>query len=462
MGDPVSGDTTPVNVPEKDESWDTPPASFDYSQEVNSPEQPFSVPKVMGVHQQAAPARVTGASPVGKISFGVIGGIALALVLFLTVGLVWADDQGMWNNGLSVKLSFLKLSSIWGGLSTDPVSASSQMDNALKLESNLTFDGKFTGYSKAASIVTDPLAASKNLTLALVSSNALLAYTQSDGGVDVKTEYRSVNGDLYVNGLFGSINSPTDNSKMNQSSWVKTGKAPAITLDVVKSFLARKLAVSSFVGEEHLNSESTYHYRTVASIADVPLLPSLLPETIGSNWQKSTGPLDFWISRKTKLPIQMAATLTRSDVGQSIQILLNLNNTQKITSIVAPEGAVDANATLTPDQHRKADLKKISDALESYYKAVGTYPVSASVEKLSQPDSILNQKLLPTYLDKLPTDPSDPTHYYGYVSNGISYELSAALDSLTDPEGTKSGSLNLYLIKGPVSQSSSSPSPSPQ
>ena len=44
-------------------------------------------------------------------------------------------------------------------------------------------------------------------------------------------------------------------------------------------------------------------------------------------------------------------------------------------------------------------------------------------------------------------DPKHPQKYYGYKSDGESYELTCVLDNSEDSEATKVGNLNLYILK---------------
>jgi len=57
--------------------------------------------------------------------------------------------------------------------------------------------------------------------------------------------------------------------------------------------------------------------------------------------------------------------------------------------------------------------------------------------------------LQPKYLPKVPVDPSHPNYYYKYESDGKKYKLTCVLENQNDPEGKKSGSLNIYTIEGP-------------
>ena len=98
------------------------------------------------------------------------------------------------------------------------------------------------------------------------------------------------------------------------------------------------------------------------------------------------------------------------------------------------------------DATRKEDLGKIKDALKKYYQANQAYPEAKTVQKTSDPNCILASTLVPTYLDKLPVDPSSPTYYYGYISDDKTFELTAVLEDQTDASGIQVGTLFLYKV----------------
>jgi hypothetical protein len=90
-------------------------------------------------------------------------------------------------------------------------------------------------------------------------------------------------------------------------------------------------------------------------------------------------------------------------------------------------------------------LKAIETALLRYKTDhSNSLPVSVAIERLDSSSSVLVQALVPLYLSTMPKDPNT-SKYYGYKSDGTTYQLSAVLDNTTDSEGTKSGSLNLYI-----------------
>jgi hypothetical protein len=103
---------------------------------------------------------------------------------------------------------------------------------------------------------------------------------------------------------------------------------------------------------------------------------------------------------------------------------------------------------LARDVQRKVDLKAISAALTQYFTESGKYPSTGGVEiKTKTAGNVLARDLVPTYLSNLPVDPMTDMYYYGYKSDGTSYELSALLGNDEDPEGTLTAGKNFYIIK---------------
>lgn len=401
--------------------------------------------------------RISNISSIGKFVF------AMLIIAMLTfIGTVWADDQGIWSTGISHKVSFLKLSSLWNGLSALPSVASTQMDSALKQVDRFSFSGQFKGYSQGSDPVScgalsgieclnkiDQLSLSKTFNLKTVQNNLSFSFDATLSSENLKGEYRIVNGDLYESAGVSQTTSSADSpAQASQSSWYKQGKAPLINLGLVNGYLVKKIAQSSFLARENLNGQDVYHFKTSIDGADVPLVASLISDQLASEWQGANGPMDIWVSRKTHLPVRVELFLKQIS-GQKQQIGLDLiaDSNKQVSEISVPEGAVDVNNVVSPDQQRKTDLQKIAAALEQYFKANGVYPVASSVENASSAESALQLKLIPSYIDAIPGDPATGK-YYGYTSDGYTYELSAVLDSSSDPEGVNSGSKTMYLVKG--------------
>lgn len=96
------------------------------------------------------------------------------------------------------------------------------------------------------------------------------------------------------------------------------------------------------------------------------------------------------------------------------------------------------------DAKRKEDLINLKTALKKYYTATQSYPVAATTEKTL--DAAALKVLIPDYITALPVDPLSPTYYYGYKSDGKTFELTAVLEDKTDPSGITAGTIFLYRI----------------
>ncbi|MBA3679451.1 type II secretion system protein GspG [Candidatus Saccharibacteria bacterium] len=89
------------------------------------------------------------------------------------------------------------------------------------------------------------------------------------------------------------------------------------------------------------------------------------------------------------------------------------------------------------DSQRKADLRSIKTALESYYNDQNSYPTTLEV---------LTQGAAP-YIKTLPTDPKTKAAYI-YIPAGNppnSYVLKATLENSSDKD-IKSGTTNVYEV----------------
>lgn len=128
------------------------------------------------------------------------------------------------------------------------------------------------------------------------------------------------------------------------------------------------------------------------------------------------------------------------------------------------EDQSDTTTAQGRDKIRKADLKVVAEGLSQYYQDNNQYPVATTLDKTNDLSGRLNKALVPKYMDKLPIDPLDPEKYYGYKSpTGQEFEITAALEVSSDPEGTSEGNLFLYRItNADISPSSKVPSTSPE
>lgn len=132
------------------------------------------------------------------------------------------------------------------------------------------------------------------------------------------------------------------------------------------------------------------------------------------------------------------------------------------TPVVEPTPEPTPVTTNVNDAKRKEDLSNLKTALKQYYTATQSYPVAATTEKTL--DSVALKVLVPDYITALPVDPLSPTYYYGYKSDGITFELTCILEDKTDTSGILTGDILLYEVtdistETPTSSSSTTTTP---
>jgi len=130
--------------------------------------------------------------------------------------------------------------------------------------------------------------------------------------------------------------------------------------------------------------------------------------------------------------------------GTSSQTTNQANNT--VTTPTEPVVVVNKN-----DATRKTDLANIKTALQKYYNDKQSFPVSITLSKTSDTETPL-KVLVPTYLPSLPIDPLSPNSFYGYKSDGKTFQLSAVLEDKSDSSGQLVGSLFLYIVSNTTSE----------
>jgi hypothetical protein len=374
--------------------------------------------------------------------------LVIVLLVLVFVGAIYADDQGLYASGISAKMSKLPLSSLWGGLSSVPSSASSQLSTAQQSVLSVHYIGNINGWGSVANVSndiasSDPFIASGSYNFSADSKNFLFNYQSVFGDNHVVTEYRGVDGIIYE----GHATAGSENSL----DWGTSSQTSLLNAVKVKDLLVSMVSRSVYVGREKLNTGDAYHYKADITSSDLSLLleyPSL------SDWNDASGIVDIWISRKSHIVQKFMLSLTQSG-NNAKKISIEANANSSIEKIEVPSVLADTGTeTKTSDELRKSDIIKIQQALAKYYSDRSSYPISPVIENLSTATSALSKSLVPLYLDIMPADPFS-THYYGYKSDGKDYELTAVLDDITDPEGMQIGAVFLYKVTA-----SAAPTPS--
>ncbi|MCX6811835.1 MAG: type II secretion system protein GspG [Candidatus Berkelbacteria bacterium] len=162
------------------------------------------------------------------------------------------------------------------------------------------------------------------------------------------------------------------------------------------------------------------------------------------------------------ITIKNKVTLNFSDIGKQITVdvptpdVVVEKNWSDVKNTFVSGSATPTptpSSTSTPqdrDQQRKADLKKIQDALLQYKVQNGKYPsTNETIEKTKDLNSNLKSALVPKYLDTLPVDPENDKYYYGYKSDdGTKCEIWSVLETTTDTEGENYQGLWIYKLRG--------------
>lgn len=140
------------------------------------------------------------------------------------------------------------------------------------------------------------------------------------------------------------------------------------------------------------------------------------------------------------------ATTNNIDLDSSTGQPVNTSPTTDTNNSANTTATNDLATIAGRDSQRKDDLKMIGLFLEAYKTKNGAYPISPSISKLNEPNTVVSA-LVPTYAPSLPTDPSNASSYYGYTSvDGTSYKITASLEDLSDPSGIQTGNYNIYTV----------------
>lgn len=173
---------------------------------------------------------------------------------------------------------------------------------------------------------------------------------------------------------------------------------------------------------------------------------------------------DVWVEKQSKLIIRQTANISmatkNSQTGLAMEKIdaildFNLSEFGKTIALSAPEkikdlGTLDESVLNSKknDARRVNDLVVISQALAAYNKDHSGYPsTEMKLVKLSDTENIVAKELRPKYLTVLPADPGTGGAFYGYRSDGKTYELTAALENQNDPLCLVEGNLCLLKIK---------------
>ncbi len=280
-------------------------------------------------------------------------------------------------------------------------------------------------------------------------------------GADEQINLISSNEDLFVKSS-GDIKF---DAKAEANKWLGYVLGTTLSDNVFSDFLSIKtdsgFSVSGKrVSNDKIGKTRCYKYRIDGlEIGDGLSELGINKEVI----QKISG--DIWIAindktiRKVDLSIipSISSSISRADIefelyDFGIENSVAIPSLSEIVEIGSTQSTVSDTSSApsvvpSNDSIRKADLQVIKTALNAYKKAHGAYPKASTLDKLNQNSSPTKTSLV-TYLKEMPTDPkASDGWYYAYVSDGVTFTLSARIEDLTDTEKTKVGDIYLYYLK---------------
>jgi hypothetical protein len=130
------------------------------------------------------------------------------------------------------------------------------------------------------------------------------------------------------------------------------------------------------------------------------------------------------------------------------------------TNISSP--TIDRSTPQGRDQLRYQDLQAIQKLIEDHYADNQAYPISLKFSRINDSSSAIYQALVPNYIsaDRLPSPPQalETGEWYGWWSDGTSYQITAKPEDSTDVKATLVGDNSLYVLSNEPSSSETLPS----
>ena len=137
--------------------------------------------------------------------------------------------------------------------------------------------------------------------------------------------------------------------------------------------------------------------------------------------------------------------------GESVVVLVKEIDNGNIPEPVLPETPTANRTSDDRDNQRVKDISDIGYAIDEYAKYNrNEYPITNGYEKISDENSYIYKLLRQDgYLKKNYMDPLSGSRFYGYRSDGKSYELTAAFEDANDPRCEPVGNLCIYVVNKP-------------
>ena len=464
------------------------------------PAAPNQPPTYINQGPENAPETMTLAPEKKKKScLGRILLIILLLIILVPTGLVYATEIGKLNIGLDKYYNRYGLEKLWKGMPIYPPLALAEVIKKEQIVSGVHFSGQL----KISGSILNQISTAKKKTQPKNTKGQVLGESTSQSIIEM-----SLSGDIIppdkskaeLSTNFGQKLSKiyfNDKTKITAQTITSNNK---LYIKFSDSFLTPGLAQNKWqeidynqymiylksVSSDDANKEFLQdvkksiksYQRTITVVNQVPVYQYRV--VLDKNILKSQLGIDFTSDPIIEISIgkndHLIYQLKFSGEGGNAQamtkeeLMINFSDYNKPVVISTPNekdvekhsfeslvinfitnGAINTqtknqNSSASRDATRKTDLASISAALKLYHQDNGQYPIAATNERTDSANSVLASALVDKYLSSIPKDPQTPDHYYGYKSDGESFQLSCILENTSDSAGKKVGNLFLYIM----------------
>ena len=425
---PASLPTTPVTTP------------------VAAPKQ-HPLPTLPSFHPRKLPVWLFAVS--GLV---VVGGVLIILSEYGTLSL---GVEQLWGLSNRAEQALTVAATTLGGSTNYRVTGKVTIDHLLPAEGTAPADS-----SLAIEFVQDRASGSSNTT-GNVTFHPAAGQEQLLGpllatSVPVAFQLVQVGQDAYVH--VDTVDEPNRWAKFSTSDANYLGLKPASWPTLVQG-IATSLTKGKRLPKQRLENVSTKGYHTQVSAGGLAALFTSTP--LGTTDQfdakahigiRDTRPYDITLDGPVatkSLHGTLAASFSVSSFGSIEAIVPPTADQVKVQSVplfLSQHGLIKAESVVGRDVQRKADLRDIAVALVEYAAAQHPfqYPKVDGAIHLDK-DSDVGKAIAP-YLETFPSDPLAADRYYGYSSDGTSFQVTASLENTGDPAAKLVGNLALYSV----------------
>lgn len=392
--------------------------------------------------------------------------VILFIIILILAGLVFVNEWGILNLGIEKYYGKIKLETLWGGLPIDGKIAAAKSWQKMQGENYEVSGDLKIKVAKAELETTSNLRGevesqtkySLGLSYNLESIEPFLKILNIDLDLsEVDVDYKRDGEDIYLK------NKQTNTLLGNKRDWYKIKFEGESTKTIEKTDI--KDFSDNVVGERtswaEVSGVACYVYEYKVDLKEIFKNSIKLKE---ANAKLYLGKRDKLV-RKLVLNYEDQSGLYSYEIESFLdfdaydtEVRVSLPGGEEYTEIsyqglyenvITKSLTGEFDSTKFKDSTRKSDISRIKEALGEYKEAEGSYlDTKGQVVKTSDKDSALEDALVPSYLDSLPVDPNDPDFWYGYKSNGKTYELWSVLENKDDPDGEDYQGYWIYKIRG--------------